>query len=229
VRVAVLLDGIGDLYTRPRAAVTLAKRELEVARFLPPRLLPPSLHLNLRNHRKILAVDGRTAFVGGMNISDANTARVGPREITDIHFRLAGPVAADIERMGYEDWHFATGRRLDDADVSEEPHADIGSDIACRLISDGPDEALDRLALLIQAAVSSAKSEVDIMTPYFVPSREMIVTLQTAALRGVRVRVVLPARNNLPYVHWANRNMLAELLLWNVEAMVSRLWDIQAL
>jgi cardiolipin synthase len=55
------------------------------------------------------------------------------------------------------------------------------------------------------------------MTPYFVPSRELIATLQTTALRGVRVRVVLPGRNNLPYVHWANRNMLAELLLWGVE------------
>lgn len=217
-RVAVLLDGIGDLYTRPRAADVLAARGLEVARFLPPRLLPPALHLNLRNHRKILAVDGRTAFVGGMNISDANTTGRGPRSITDLHFRLDGPVAGDVERMGHEDWHFATGRRLDGAPPNETTdHVAGADDVECRLISDGPDEALDRLALLIQAAVGSAKAQVDIMTPYFVPNRELIVTLQTAALRGVRVRIVLPGKNNLFYVHWANRNMLAELLLWGVE------------
>jgi cardiolipin synthase len=77
---------------------------------------------------------------------------------------------------------------------------------------DGPNEDLDKLAAILVGAVSSARSRVLIMTPYFLPSRELIGTLQTAALRGVEVNVVLPSKNDVRMVHWATRNMLWELL-----------------
>jgi cardiolipin synthase len=213
VEVAVLVDGIGELYSRRRVSRALRKRGIEVARFLPPRLLPPSIHLNLRNHRKVLVADGRTAFIGGMNISEFNVTREGtPRQVTDMHFQLAGSIVVDIERMLCDDWYFATGKTLPPLGLAE---ASAGAE--CRLISDGPDEALDSLALLIQSVIGAASERIDIMTPYFVPNRELIGALQTAALKGVRVRIVLPGKNNLFYVHWANRNMLAELLTWGTE------------
>ena len=215
VQVMVLVDGIGELYSWHSPSQLLRKRGVAVARFLPPKLFPPNVHINLRNHRKLLIVDDDTAYAGGMNISDDQTADAGrPREVTDVHFCLAGPVVADLARVFYGDWEFATGiPAAPESQRVPEPQGDA----RCRVIRDGPDDEMDALALVIQAVVSGANTSVDIMTPYFLPSRGLIASLQSAALRGIRVRIVLPGKNNLFYVHWAHRNVLSELLGWGIE------------
>jgi cardiolipin synthase len=215
VRVMALVDGFGELYSWPKPAKLLKQRGITVARFLPPRLLPPSIYLNLRNHRKILIVDQDIAYVGGMNISDHHTSVDGQaRKVTDVHFGLRGGVVADLANVFYHDWQFTTGQ-ADDDDVHPPPTS--RGDAACRVIIDGPNDQMDAISLTIQGTISAAKKSVDVMTPYFLPSREMIASLQSAALRGVRVRIVLPAKNNLFYVHWANRNLLTGLLEWGIE------------
>jgi cardiolipin synthase A/B len=214
VDVRVLVDGIGELYSRKRASRELRRHGVATARFLPPTLLPPSVHVNLRNHRKVMVVDGERAFVGGMNISEKHVAIDGVRDVDDVHFEIRGPIAHDLERVALHDWAFATGTIADHvAPLRSTPCGDV----ACRVISDGPDEELDRLALTIQSVISAAERRVDIMTPYFLPSRELIAALLSAALRGVRVRIVLPERSNLLYVDWATRNFLGELLAFDIE------------
>ncbi len=216
VEVKVLVDGVGEWYSRPRTSKQLKKSGIPVARFLPPKLLPPSIYLNLRNHRKLLVLDNDLAFAGGMNISDEQTSfEDQQRKVSDIHFSLQGPVVDSLAKVFYEDWSFATGSEL----AAQEPsRSNASGTAACRVIPDGPDEDLDALALTIQSVIAAASETVDIMTPYFLPNRELISALQSASLRGVRVRVVLPAENNLFYVHWASRNVLAELLAWDIEA-----------
>lgn len=206
----VEIDGIGERYSRPRASRLLARRGVRVVRFLPPRLVPPMLHINLRNHRKILIADGRVAFTGGMNIGDRHLAArsANPDRVVDAHFRLQGPVVAQLQRVFLDTWAF-TNRQPVEAFPANERAA--GS-AACRTIVDGPDEDLDKLLSVLLAAVSSARSQVAIMTPYFVPPRELVGALKGAALRGVEVVVFVPGRNNLPFVHWASRHMLWELL-----------------
>jgi cardiolipin synthase len=215
VDVRVLIDGIGELYAFRRVVSHLRLRGIPSARFLPPRLLPPSIHVNLRNHRKLLVVDNAVAFAGGMNISEGNTASPGrARSISDIHFRLRGPVVDELAAVFLDDWSFATHESgAEEAGSQTVPCGDVG----CRVIPDGPDRDLDALALTIEAAVSAACESIDIMTPYFLPSRDLLASLISATLRGVRVRIVLPAENNLWYVHWANRNLLAELVQWSAE------------
>jgi len=211
----VLVDGVGELYSRHSPSRVLRQRGVAVARFLPPKLFPPNIHINLRNHRKLLIVDDTIAYAGGMNISDDQTADAGrPREVTDVHFGLSGPVVADLARVFYGDWQFAAG-----VAPAPEPQRipDPTGDARCRVICDGPDDEMDVLALAIQAVVSGAQTSVDIMTPYFLPSRGLVASLQSAALRGVRVRIILPGKNNLFYVHWAHRNILTELLGWGIE------------
>jgi cardiolipin synthase len=205
--VRVLLDGIGELYSWPHAGTLLRRAGVQVARFLPPRLLPPSFSVNLRNHRKILAVDGVTSFTGGVNIRERYLAPPDER-IVDMHVRLDGPVVTQIESVFLRDWHFVTSdsRPLPPAAVSLPGRAQ------CRAIAHGPERDLDRLTELIVGAIGDAKHSVAIMTPYFLPPRELIAPLQAAALEGVDVAVILPARNNLPYVHRATRHMLWELL-----------------
>lgn len=215
VDVRVLLDGVGDYYALPRrrASTLLRHRGVRIARFLPPRLLPPSLGLNLRNHRKILIADGEIAFTGGINIGDRHfTENRRRRRVEDLHFSLRGPVVHQIETIFLGDWAFVTGQQTEPSP----PSAPAG-DTLCRAVDDGPTEDSDRLAALLVAAVSSARRRVLIMTPYFLPSRELVGALQSAALRGLDVSVVLPARNNLPYVHWAARHGLHELLTRSVK------------
>ncbi len=215
VQVLVLIDGIGEMYSWRKPAKLLRRDGVRVGRFLPPRVFPPSIYLNLRNHRKLLVVDSDIAFAGGMNISDDHTSSTDvPRKITDIHFSLRGPVIAELAAVFYEDWLFTASDPVVD---SEPPPTVAGGDASCRVVPDGPDERMDALALTIQATISGARNSIDIMTPYFLPSRELMASLQAAALRGIRVRVVLPGKNNLFYVHWANRNLLAELIEWGVE------------
>jgi cardiolipin synthase A/B len=210
VDVRVIVDGVGEFYSLPRAGTLLARRGIRVVRFLPPKLLPPTLRINLRNHRKLLVTDGRTAFAGGMNIGDRHLAgRVNnPDRVSDLHFRFRGPVAAQIAQVFLEDWRFCTGEQVEPGP----PPAPEPDGAICRAIVDGPNERIDRLAMLLTCAISSARREVSIMTPYFIPSAEIAGALQAAALRGVAVRVLLPARNNLPPVAWAMMNGLDEML-----------------
>ena len=210
VDVRILLDGFGDWYSWPRSSRRLTRAGLKVARFLPPRLLPPSLSVNMRNHHKILVVDDRVGFTGGMNIGDRHCLelRDNKRPTADLHFRIEGPVVAQMHSEFFRMWAFATG----DEFSTPAGQASATGPLACRTLTDGPNEDLDRLTMLLTAAMAEARHSVRIMTPYFLPPRELVGAIQAAAVRGVEVTVVLPARSNLPYVHWATRNMLWEIL-----------------
>jgi cardiolipin synthase len=206
----VILDGVGELYSYPRAGTLLKRHGVRVGRFLPPRLIPPAIHVNLRNHRKILVADGRTGFTGGMNIGDRHLAETSenPSRVVDVHFLIRGPVVQDMESVFLEDWEFVTAEKTPSSHV---PVSHEGMAI-CRTVVEGPNEDLDRLTAILLGAISSARQSVSIMTPYFLPTRDMTAVLQAAALRGVEVEVILPSKNNLWFVHWATRNILWELL-----------------
>ncbi len=214
VDVRVLIDGVGEWYSRPRASRRLIKAGVRTARFLPPSLLPPSVSINLRNHHKILVADDHVGFTGGMNISDRHCVEQpgNARPAADMHFRLRGPVVGQLTQEFYRTWEFATGEV-----VPCRPNVATGQgDVICRTMTDGPDEDLDRMTMLLSAAIASARKSISIMTPYFLPPRELIGALQAAAVRGIDVHVVLPERSNLRYVDWATRNMLWELLFRGV-------------
>ncbi|MGB5210015.1 MAG: phospholipase D-like domain-containing protein [Gammaproteobacteria bacterium] len=213
--VRVLVDGVGEFYSWPRISKLLRKRGVRAERFGPPSLIPPSLQLNLRNHRKILTVDGKLGFAGGMNISAGNIASAEQpgHSIRDIHFRFQGPVVAQLDTAFFEDWELAT---------NEAPPAGLEAvagdgDSLCRVVTDGPGRDLFKLAAMFIGAVSLARRRVTIVTPYFLPPRPLTGALVAAALRGVDVTVILPAHNNQPVAHWATRNMLWELLRWGVK------------
>ncbi|MBT8139857.1 MAG: cardiolipin synthase [Gammaproteobacteria bacterium] len=210
VDVKVLLDGIGEYYSFHKASAMLRKRGVNAAKFLPPRFIPPSFSINLRNHRKLLLVDESEAFAGGMNIGAYNLKNnKGMREVTDINFSFKGAIVDELIQLFYHDWNFTTGGKASPPRRSNV--AAVGNEL-CRLIPDGPSEELDALALTIRGVISAAKNHIYIMTPYFLPNRELVSAMQSAALRGVAVNIVLPERSNIPVVHWANRNVLEELL-----------------
>jgi cardiolipin synthase len=209
VDVRVAIDGVGALYSWPQALALLQSRNVRVARFLRPRIIPPQFSVNLRNHRKILAVDGQIAFTGGINIREHYLLEPQhARGLTDLHFRIAGPVAAQIEAVFLRDWRFMTGEH----DAPSPARSEACGTAVCRAVADGPEEEMDRMSELFVAAIGKARKRVAIMTPYFLPPRELIASLTAAALQGVDVAVILPVKNNLPYVHRATRHMLWEVL-----------------
>lgn len=207
--VCVLVDDVGIRYSLPTIIGELKKHDLPYRRFMPFRLFPPSFSINLRTHRKILVTDRKLGFAGGMNIGDRQLVD-GPSKhrASDLHFRFEGPVTDDLVTLFREDWAFFDGEEAGDwkADPAPVGHA------RCRVISDGPDETLDSLMLVIMGAISCARERVWIMTPYFLPERQMLGCLQAAALSGVDVRVMIPAENNWPIVQWALQHNMAELL-----------------
>jgi cardiolipin synthase A/B len=214
VDVRVLIDGVGELYSFPRAGTLLKRRGVNMARFIPPKIKPPEFHINLRNHRKLLIADGRVGFTGGINIGDRHLADnlQNPDRVIDTHFRINGPVVAQMEKAFLDDWGFVTGEYTHPT----AGHHEKEGDAICRTIIDGPNEEPEKLTFVLAGAISSARKSVLIMTPYFLPSREIVGSLQTTALRGVEVNVVLPAKNNLPFMNWAANNFLWKLAQWGV-------------
>lgn len=209
VEVRVIIDALGEKYSWPTARRLLKGSRVKVGRFLPLR---QGWYVNLRNHRKILVVDGCTAFTGGMNIGERHMIAGGAkaRPVADIHFMVEGPVVGDLQRVFLEDWYFATGELVSDR-LLFPLLAPAGTALA-RAISDGPDKEFRKLNWIIMGALACARERVQIMTPYFIPDGPLLSALVTATLRGVEVTLVIPLVNNLPYVHWATRAFLWELL-----------------
>jgi len=209
VAVRVVVDALGERYSKLSAREALAGTGVDLRRYLP---LSKGPFINLRNHRKLLIVDGAVAFTGGMNIRSRHCVRqTAVQEATrDLHFRVQGPVVASLQRIFLEDWHFVSGQLVEDPRFFP-PLEPCGSAVV-RAIGDGPDREFRKLEWIVMGALSSARSRVRIMTPYFIPDRPMIVALTTAALRGVEISLVLPGHNNLPFVAWASRASYWELL-----------------
>jgi len=216
VEVRVLIDNAGERYTWPSMVGELRRRGVSVARFF-PRLPARLVGLNLRNHRKLLVVDGRIGYTGGMNIRAHHYSDAGRHTTRDVHFRLRGPVVRHLQAMFSDDWGFATGEWL--GGECWFPDLEPVGEVVARGLRTGPDQNLRKLQWAMLAAISSARESIRLMTPYFLPDRQMMAALNLASLRGVQVDILLPGRNNLPFVHWAT---MAQL--WQVLQFDCRVW-----
>ena len=206
VAVRVLIDAAGARYSWPRITHPLKQARIPYATFLASSLFAPwrVATINLRNHRKTLVVDGRTAFTGGMNLRHGNVLADQPRHpVQDLHFRVEGPVVRRLQEAFANDWTFTTGEML--GDEVWFPELQESGNLIARVITDGPDADYDKLRWTLLAALAEAQTSVRILTPYFLPDQALVTALNLAALRGVRVDIILPAINNLPVVHWASR------------------------
>lgn len=210
VRVRVLLDGLADALYRPPASKMLHRHGIQPALFLPPRLWPPMLHINLRNHRKLLIVDGEIGYTGGMNIQQQHVAAAdGEAAIDDVHFCVRGPLVQQMEDAFLADWRFAAGESVT---PQSPPAVAADGNIIGRVITDGPNEDLDRLVMVLISAISAAHRRIWIMTPYFLPPTGLTSALQAAALRGIDVSIVLPRRSDQRWMDWATQHILRHLL-----------------
>lgn len=211
VEVRVLIDGVGVRYTWPPVHRALRAAGVTTELFLPRMRDAGLAFFNLRTHRKVLTVDGRVAFTGGLNIQARNIHRANhARAVRDLHFRLEGPIVGQLQEVFAEDWAFTT-REIIDGPLWYPTLLPAG-DSTARVYTDGPDGDLEILRTVLLGALSGARESVRIVTPYFLPDQGLISALTVAALRGVRVDIVLPAKVNIPLVQWAATAQLWQML-----------------
>lgn len=218
VQVRVLIDDVDARFNRSSAAKALRQAGVNVAIFNAP-FVPARLHAaNLRNHRKILVVDGATGFTGGLNIDERYYRPEAPEAVFhDLHFRLRGPVVAQLMEVFADDWQFSTEEALR-GPAWFPPQCEEGTVLA-RTIEAGPDEAFERVRWAIIGGLNAAQRSIKILTPYFIPDQTLLAELNAAALRGVEVDIVIPEKTDLPHVRWA---MFGQL--WQVLDHGCRVW-----
>ncbi|MGV3771477.1 MAG: cardiolipin synthase [Verrucomicrobiales bacterium] len=219
VKIKILIDDAGARYSWPSIVPLLRQKGLQVVRFLPTLAPWRLMTMNLRNHRKLMVVDGKIGFTGGMNIRQGHIlSEPSKKYVQDVQFKIEGPVVAQLQEAFAADWTFCTGKSLDGEEWF--PHLEPKGNVIARGIVAGPDKDFEKLRWTIQGALACAKSSVKIVTPYFLPDSSIIAALNVAAMRGVEVDIVLPSKNNLPYMQWAMAAML-----WQVLERGCRVWE----
>jgi cardiolipin synthase len=221
VAVRLLIDDVGSWRLRRRSLSRLIAAGAEVAFFMPVLHVPFRGRANLRNHRKLMVVDGQIAMTGGMNLAWPYMGPPSARALwRDIAAIVAGPVVADLEAIFASDWKFATGgapgpaARLSaaepdrDLDLEAEPSA--GATVV-QVVASGPDVAGDPLYESLLGLIFAARHRIWIVTPYFVPDEMLARALNLAARRGVDVRVIVPARSNHLSADLARASYLRDL------------------
>jgi cardiolipin synthase len=219
VEIRILLDDIGARYTFPSIVRDLHKDGFRVATFMPSLVPGFFAYFNLRSHRKIMVVDGELGFTGGMNIREGCWLSEHPGKLAtkDIHFRVTGPVVAQLQEVFAEDWAFTTKEVL--KGELWYPPLEPAGDMLARGVAFGPDEGKGIIGFTIIGAIGVAQRKVSIVTPYFLPDEPICAALNVAAMRGIEVEIILPQKGNLTTVQWAS-----QATLWHVLEHGCKVW-----
>ncbi len=216
VEVRLLHDAVGSARMDAARVANLRAAGGRVAGFLPLNPLRRRWAIHLRNHRKVIVCDGTVGFTGGMNIGDEYSGsrhrrllRRGVGPWRDAHLAIRGPAVRDLAQTFAEDWTFATDERLL---PPRRPPPVEGASSVVAVIPSGPDQEVNANALVYFAGVAGARARCWLTSPYFVPDEPMLRALESAALRGVDVRVLVPARSDVPLTRAAAWSYFPELV-----------------
>ncbi|KRB07702.1 cardiolipin synthase [Lysobacter sp. Root690] len=210
VTVRLLLDAVGSGATKQRFIQPLIDAGAHVAWFHPMKLrwLWRRPWLNLRTHRKIVVIDGRVGYTGGINITDEEDERLREDAYRDLHLRLEGDVVRELELVFTEDWCYATG----EPPIRHVNAAPVQGTIAAQVVSSGPDSSWEAIHRVHVGAIHAARKRVWLVTPYFVPGEAARMALTSAALGGLDVRLLVPKLSDSRLVTYAARSYFDELL-----------------
>jgi cardiolipin synthase A/B len=215
VEVRVLYDALGSLSLKKIYFRKLIQNGVKIAGFLPVWAALQRMNLNFRNHRKILIVDGKLAFTGGANIGREYLGARHKQQWRDYLVRVTGPVVLQLEDVFGKDWQFTTGEDLFHAKYYPQPLG--GGKSVIQVLESGPDSRFQAFQQAVFLMVNSAQEEILLVTPYFIPDTSLLTSLSVAALRGVKVRLLLPRISDVHFVRWASRSFYDDLLRHGVE------------
>ena len=217
VQVRVLYDYVGSFYFKPKLLRQMRAAGIEVHPFLELTLMQFAFRLNWRNHRKIVVIDGKVGYVGGMNI--ANRYVVGDKKWSawrDTHLRISGEAVAALQYSFAIDWNFTTRKLLTNPTMHyDTPPA--SNEYRIQMMSSGPTDRWKNISFVFFKAITLAKRQVYIQTPYFLPSESLLKALQSAALSGVDVRLMIPERPDSTMLRLATGSYIKECLLSGIK------------
>lgn len=212
VKVRLLYDAAGCVKTSRAFFQAARDRGVRMEPFFPLNPLVRRAQINLRNHRKVLVVDGRTGFIGGVNISQNQLAddTDNPNRCQDLHLRVEGPVVQQLQEVFAEDWYYA----VDEALLTENhfPALSKAGDAIARVVTSGPDQEYDYVHHILFAAFGLARRRIQIATPYFLPEEALHFALTSAVLRGVQAEVFVPSVTDHPVIRRATFAKLLPLV-----------------
>lgn len=211
LEVRLIYDAVGSFRLKRSFLKPLKDAGVQVKVFLPVTLPLFGSRLNYRNHRKILVVDGKVGFVGGINIGDEYLGKNKKMGFwRDTHLKIEGEAVYVLQGIFLADWHFVSNETIDDFKYFP-PQGHCGEKIV-QIASSGPDSYWASIHQAYFAAINSARERVYITTPYLVPDEGILLALKTAALRGVDVKILLPIKPDHRTVFWASKSHFIELL-----------------
>jgi cardiolipin synthase len=216
IKVRVLLDWLGSGKMDAALMEEMKGNGVKIVKYHRPHWynLP---RMNNRTHRKVLVVDGRTGFTGGVGISDlwAGDAQ-DPRHWRDTHFKAEGPVVAQMQAVFLDNWIKATGEVLHGPDYF--PALEGAGKAAAQMFSSSPTGGSESMQLMYLLSITAARRSIDLSSAYFVPDEQTLRALVEAARRGVRIRVVVPGEHtDAETVRRASRALWGALLEAGVE------------
>lgn len=218
VHVRLLLDAIGSAKCSRSFFAPLIDAGGELAWFHPTHFWRfwSRPWLNMRTHRKIVVVDNRVAFTGGINITDDENDRLRSDAYRDLHLRIEGDVVRSLQFVFAEDWVYATGKRDFIADITRTMPIPTSPNqfntISAQVLTSGPDSSWEAIHRLQVSLIHAARKRVWLITPYFVPGEAAMMALTSAALGGLDVRLIVPRMSDSRLVTLAARSYYDDLL-----------------
>ena len=220
VRVRVIYDGLGSFWSDVRGFwKPLRRAGGEVYAFLPVRFPFIDLRINYRNHRKVVVIDQRIGYLGGMNVAQYYTQGNELGQWRDTHFRIEGSAVAGLQRVFLVDWAVAVRKRFDVAPYFAEIDRGAAYEhpIAMQFLTNGPQAHWQTIEQAFVKACSMAHEEILIQTPYFLPPEGLLMSLCSAAMRGVHVCVMIPERGDSYLTQRASDSYLTQLMQAGVD------------
>ncbi len=221
VQVRVLVDHVGSEGAFEGVVSKMKNLGIKAEAFLPMSSLFSGPYANLRNHRKLLIIDGVTAFTGGMNISSRHTGH-NEGYVRDIHFKISGSIVHPMQMVFADDWAFTTEEVLNESHWYPQFKIEGHRDCMARVVPDGPGEGSERTVWQLLHAISMASSSIQILTPYFLPPTSIMAALKSAVLRGVEVEVVTPEVMDHQLIHYAMMGSVRDLIVVGAKIFLSK-------
>jgi cardiolipin synthase len=213
VEVRFIYDDVGSWGLSHKFLAGMRHAGVEVRCFQPVVFPWLTSTVNYRNHRKIVVVDGRVAFTGGINIADRYLVRRGKNGMwRDTHLQLEGEAVAMLQTVFLTDWYFLNRKEPAAFDAKFYPPSAIVGESPVQIAASGPDSDWAAIMQAFFSAITRATDHIYISSPYFLPNEAILTALKVAALGGIDVRVIIPSRSDSKIVYWATRSYISELL-----------------
>ncbi len=211
VEVRVIYDDVGCWNVSRHFFERMREEGIEVCPFLPVRFPSFTSKVNYRNHRKIIVVDGKVGFIGGMNIAQRYVKGVEGRPWRDTMTKITGSAVYSLQREFLVDWYFVDRTRLSDRKYYPPVVSSDYDDCLIQIVTGGPVTPFPEIMQGYMRVIIAARRYIYIETPYFIPTEPVLFALKTAALGGIDVRIIVPERSDARFVEWAGRSYLRDM------------------